>query len=140
MGYAFLADAIVVFHAAYVGFVVVGQFLILIGLALKWSWVRNPWFRVIHLIAIVVVGLEAAGGVTCPITEWENQARLAAGQTVEEGTFMGRLAHHLLFYRDVDQWYFDVGHMAFAVLVLATFLLAPPRWRKRSQPLLTPTS
>src|SRR5260370_18835684 len=113
MGYAFLADAIVGFHAAYVGFVVLGQLAILIGLALKWSWVRNPWFRVIHLIAIVVVGLEAAGGITCPLTDWEDQARLAAGQTVEQGTFIGRIAHNLLFY-DCDQWYFDMGHIAFA--------------------------
>src|SRR5229473_777350 len=125
MWYSLLADAIVAIHVAYVSFVVLGQLAILIGLALKWQWIRNPWFRVIHLVAIVIVGLEAAGGVTCPLTEWENQARVLAGQTVEQGSFIGRMLHKLLFY-DCDQWYFDLGHIAFALLVLGTFVLAPP--------------
>jgi hypothetical protein len=131
-----LADAIVAIHVAYVSFVVLGQLAILIGLALKWQWIRNPWFRVIHLVAIVIVGLEAAGGVTCPLTEWEDQARLLAGQPVEQGSFIGRMMHNVLFYH-CPQWYFDVGHIAFALLVLGTFVLAPPRWRKQTEPVLT---
>ena len=130
MGYAFLADVVVAIHVAYVGFVVVGQLAILLGIPLKWSWVRNFWFRVLHLLAIVVVGVEGALGIICPLTTWEAQLRELAGQPVERGSFMGRLMHNLLFY-DCDQWYFDMGHVVFALLVLLTFVLAPPRWRKR---------
>jgi hypothetical protein len=129
MGYAFLADLIVAVHIAYVSFVVVGQLAILIGLALKWSWIRNFWFRISHLVAIVIVGLEAAWDVTCPLTNWERQARLLAGQTPTEGSFIGRLFDNILFY-DLPKWYFNALHIAFAVLVLATFVLAPPRWRQ----------
>jgi hypothetical protein len=130
MGYAFLADLIVALHVAYVGFVVVGQLAIVLGLALGWRWVRNPWFRVLHLVAIVIVGVEAAWGITCPLTRWENELRHLAGQPVAQGSFIGRLLHNLLFY-NCDQWYFDVAHIGFALLVVATFILAPPRWRKR---------
>jgi hypothetical protein len=131
--YAILADLVVAFHVVYVAFVVLGQVGILIGLALRWRGVRNPWFRILHLIAIVIVGLEAVLGVTCPLTSWENNLRQWAGQSVEQGSFMGRLFHNLLFY-DCDQRYFDTGHICFAVLVVATFLLAPPEWRRWSNP------
>src|SRR5262249_49927579 len=66
MSYGFWADVIVAIHVAYVGYVVVGQLAILIGLALKWQWVRNPWFRVTHLIAISIVAAEAIIGMQCP--------------------------------------------------------------------------
>jgi hypothetical protein len=40
MFYSFLADVVVALHVAYVGFVVVGLLLILLGLPLRWSWGR----------------------------------------------------------------------------------------------------
>ena len=70
MFYSFLADVVVGLHVAYVGFVVVGLLLILVGLLLRWSWVRNPSFRILHLLAIVTVGLEAICGIDCPLTVW----------------------------------------------------------------------
>ncbi len=63
-----LADLIVVFHAAYVSFVVFGLVAILIGAALRWEWVRNFWFRASHLTMIGIVVLEALFGITCPLT------------------------------------------------------------------------
>ena len=50
-----LADLIVVFHAAYVSFVVFGLVAILLGVVFRWSWVRNLWFRAIHLTVIGIV-------------------------------------------------------------------------------------
>jgi hypothetical protein len=129
MGYGLLADLIVTIHVVYVGFVVVGQLAILLGLACGWQWVRNPKFRVIHLLAIAIVATEAAFHYECPLTTWENQLRELAHQPVEEGTFMGRLSHRLLFY-PVDPAIFPPLHVAFGGLVLATFVLAPPRWRR----------
>lgn len=54
-----MADAIVGVHVAYVSYVAIGQLLIWLGPAMHWRWVRNPWFRWTHLIAIVIVGREA---------------------------------------------------------------------------------
>ena len=55
---------------------------------------------------------------------------LAGGQSIEEGSFVGRYLHNLLAY-DLDLRVFTVSYIAFALLVVATFILAPPRWRKR---------
>src|SRR5262249_2616892 len=95
MSEAFLADVLVAIHVAYVSFVVLGMAAILLGTLLKWKWVRNPWFRVSHFVAIVIVALEAIFGIACPLTVWEDQLRRSAGQTVAGGTFVGRLLHRL---------------------------------------------
>jgi hypothetical protein len=129
MGYGFWADVVVAVHVAYVSFVLLGQVAILVGVARKWGWVRNPWFRLAHLVAISVVALEALAGLTCPLTEWEDYLRRVAGQEVTGGSFVGRALHRLIFY-DCQPGVLAALHVGFAVLVLATFIWAPPRWRR----------
>ncbi|HEY1376170.1 MAG TPA: DUF2784 domain-containing protein [Gemmataceae bacterium] len=126
MRYRLLADFVVAVHSAYVAFVVVGQVLILIGLWRNWRWVRNWWFRVLHLVAISIVAAEAVFNVACPLTTWEQRLRELAGDEVSHGTFVGDLLHNLIFV-DAPPWAFTVGYVAFAAVVLATFVLAPPR-------------
>ncbi len=67
-----LADLILVLHAAYVLFVLGGQMMILSGWMLGWTWTRGYMFRLLHLLAIGFVVLEAWWGVTCPLTRLEN--------------------------------------------------------------------
>ncbi len=128
--YGLLADMIVAVHVAYVSYVVFGQLAIFVGIVLRWQWIRNFWFRVTHLVAISIVALEAIMDVPCPLTVWEDNLRRMAGQPVGGETFMGRLLHNLIFY-DWPSWVFTALYIAFTLLVLATFVFAPPRWRLR---------
>ena len=127
-----LADFVVVIHAAYVSFVVFGLALVLVGVALRWKWVRNTWFRAIHLIAIGIVVAEALAGIPCPLTVWEAKLRQVAGQAGYTGDFMAHWAHRLLFYR-AEPWVFTLGYTLFGLAVLAAFVLAPPGWSGRSR-------
>ncbi len=135
MFYSFLADTVVALHLAYVSFVVLGLLVILVGLAAKWPWVRNPYFRWTHLAAIVIVALEAVWEIECPLTGWERNLRLWANQPAEGGTFVGRLLHNLFIYDNVpnDHWVFTVPYIALG-LVLALLVLAPPRRRPTPPP------
>lgn len=130
MWYRFGADAVVALHLAYVSFIVIGQVAILLGSALKWRCVGNPWFRLGHLTAIAVVALEAVGGIACPLTVWEDHLRRLGGQEVVGDTFVGRLLHRILFY-DFPPWVFTAGYVTFALLVVATLWWSPPRWPSR---------
>jgi Protein of Unknown function (DUF2784) len=131
MAYSVLADVIVAVHVAYVSYVVFGQLLIWLGLALRWQWVRNPWFRWTHLVMMLIVGVEAVLQIECPLTRWANVLRGWAGQPIEGESFVGRLLHNLIFV-DLPLWVIDYLHMAFALVVLGTFVLAPPRRRRSS--------
>ena len=128
MFYAWLADAIVALHVAYVGFVVVGLLLILLGACLRWQWIGNHAFRIAHLTAIVIVALEAVLGIPCPLTVWEADLRRLAGQQSAEGSFIGHWLHELLFF-DFPPWVFTTAYVSFALLVVGTLWLAPPRKR-----------
>jgi hypothetical protein len=121
-----LADFIVVFHASYVSFVVLGLVSILVGALLRWRWVRNFWFRMAHLAAIGVVVFESLAGIPCPLTVWESQLRRAAGQASYTGDFIGYWVHRLIFYQ-AEPWVFTVLYVLFGLAVLAAFILAPPR-------------
>jgi hypothetical protein len=128
--YGLLADGVVAAHVAYVAFVVAGQLLIWLGWAIGWRWARNRWFRSLHLLAIAIVVFEALLEIDCPLTVWENQLREAAGQDVSEATFMGRLLHWLLFY-DAPAYVFTIGYCITGALILGTFVLFPPAFRKQ---------
>jgi len=128
--YNLLADVIVVLHGLWVAVVVLGLFAILVGAALGWNWVRNVWFRVVHLAMITIVVIETALRIPCPLTEWESSLRRAAGQTVSEGTFVGRLVHSIIFV-DAPPWAFAVVYCLFGLAVLFTMLWLPPRWPAR---------
>jgi 4-hydroxybenzoate polyprenyltransferase len=57
--YLLAADAILLLHVLFVVFIVLSLLLIFAGNALAWHWVRNPWFRLVHLIAIAVVVVQS---------------------------------------------------------------------------------
>lgn len=130
MLYKLAADLVVVLHFGYVAFVVLGQLAILIGILLRWGWIRNMWFRCLHLGAIGIVVAEALLGWVCPLTTLEAWLRAQAGATTYQGDFIGHWAHQLLFY-DAPPWVFTTAYVAFGLIVLATFCIAPPKRRQR---------
>ena len=126
MRYRLLADVVVGIHALYVGFVVFGLVAILLGGAMRWPWVRNPYFRLLHLAAIGFVCLEAIAGLDCPLTTLENGLRFAGGQNGYGRDFIGYWLDRLIFY-DAPPRVFTIVYLAFGALVLATLWLVPIR-------------
>jgi hypothetical protein len=124
--YLMLADLIVTVHFAYVAFVVVGLVLTVGGAVLHWRWVRNFWFRAIHLAMIGIVVAEAWCGIPCPLTTWENQLRQLAGKEARRGGFIADILHDAIFFQ-AEPWVFTLGYTLFGLVVLLTFILAPQR-------------
>lgn len=124
---ALLADLIVIVHFLFVAFVVGGLAVIWIGAAAGWYWVRNFWFRVAHLAAIVFVASEAILGIWCPLTLWE--ARLRGVEA--EKSFIAQWIHRILFY-DFPEWVFTIVYVLFALVVAASWWLVRPARMKRT--------
>ena len=124
--YALAADAILIVHFTFVGFVVSGLLAILAGKALGWSWVRNPWFRLAHLVAILYVVLQSWAGAICPLTRWEMALRQQAGDTVYSGSFIARWLESLLYYT-APEWVFVLAYTVFGLAVVASWFWVRPR-------------
>jgi len=116
-----LADAIVVAHLLIVLFVVTGVPLVYLGAARHWAWVRSRRWRVLHLIAIAVIAAESVFGIVCPLTVWEDRLR---GQQTSTG-FIERWIDRILFY-EAPTWVFTAAYVAFAALVVITWVAVPP--------------
>jgi hypothetical protein len=120
-----IADLILLLHCAFVLFVVGGLPAIWIGATRGWQWVRNRWFRLLHLAAIVFVSIEAILGMACPLTVWEDALRGA----LTESSFVARWLRRLLYY-SFPEWVFACAYLLFALAVLAAWWKVPPRpWR-----------
>jgi len=119
-----LADALLVFHFLIVVFIVGGLILVWVGALAGWAWIRNPWFRYLHLAAIVFVAAEAVLGYACPLTVWEDMLRGG----VRPESFVGRWVRKLLFYQ-APEWVFTTLYAAWAGLTLLTLRLVPPARR-----------
>jgi hypothetical protein len=120
------ADAILLLHVLFVAFVVFGLALIFTGRSLGWNWVRNPWFRLIHLIAIAVVVFQSWLRVICPLTTLEMEFRSRAGDGVYPGSFIAHWLETILYYQ-APPWVFMVCYTVFGAMVLTSWFWVRPR-------------
>ncbi|MBR2513483.1 MAG: DUF2784 domain-containing protein [Halomonas sp.] len=125
-----LADAILFIHVLFVAFVVLGLVAIYAGYLLGWRWVRNPFFRITHLCAIVYVVVQSWLGMVCPLTIWEMALRAKAGVDTYGGSFIQHWLHNLLYFT-APEWVFMLVYTLFGSLVVASWFVVRPRPRPR---------
>lgn len=125
--YLALADLVLVVHAAFVGFVVIGLLLIWLGHVRGWGCVRNFWLRLAHLAAIAVVAAESLAGFVCPLTTWEGRLRLlAGGEQRYQSSFVQHWLHRVMFF-DLPESIFTVAYVLFFLVVVLSLWRVPPR-------------
>ncbi|MES2321707.1 MAG: DUF2784 domain-containing protein [Pseudomonadota bacterium] len=131
MIYQYLANAVLILHVAIVLFIILGLVLTLAGGLLKWQWVRNVYFRAVHLAGIAYIAAEAWLGIICPLTTLELWLRELAGQAVYEGDFIAYWLNKILFYQ-APPIVFIVAYSVFGLLVVLSWVLIPPRkpWKR----------
>lgn len=81
------ADAVALFHLAFVLFVALGGLLV-------WRWPRLAW---LHLPAVAWGALVECTGWTCPLTPLEHHLRQAIGQAGYAGGFIDHYLWPLLY-------------------------------------------
>lgn len=132
MPYQILADTVLTIHVAIVLFVVGGLVMVVTGHFRGWRWVSNPWFRLAHVIAIVIVVLQAWLGVLCPLTTLEVWLRSQAGEAGYSGSFVQYWLQELLYYQ-APAWVFILAYTLFGLLVVLTWWYCPPRSRRKKR-------
>src|SRR3712207_5088663 len=105
MLYRFSADAVVVLHALFIVFTVLGGLLVL----------RWPWVALLHLPAAAWgVIVQVVVGGRCPLTPLENYFRDRGGQAGYGESFIDHYLTSLIYVSDPPPWL----HLALGIFVL----------------------
>lgn len=113
-----LADAVLVFHLAFIVFVVAGGLL-----ALRWR--RAPW---LHLPAAAWGFFVEATGRVCPLTPLENALRRSAGESGYAGSFVEHYLVPIIYPGGLTP---TVQLVLAAGVVLVNLLVYGFVWRRR---------
>ncbi len=126
-----LSDLVLILHTSFVMFIIFGLVLILWGGFRGWRWVRNPWFRLAHLLAIGIVVAQTWWGILCPLTILENILRRQAGDAVYTGGFIAHWLGVLLYY-EAPLWVFTLCYTVFGLAVIGSWFIIHPRQFSKS--------
>src|SRR5689334_20832972 len=118
----FIADLVMVVHAAFSLFVVLGLVFIVTGQVLRWSWINNRRFRVPHLAATLIVVTRVWLGVTCPFSAAEDQLRSHTSASCIFGPDVHNVFHRLAF-RGNNPGRFARSATVVGLVVAAAFVL-----------------
>jgi hypothetical protein len=124
MGYRLLADAVIIIHAAFVVFVVLGGLVVL-------RWPRMAWA---HLPAAAWGALIEFSGWICPLTPLENALRSRAGESGYHGGFIEHSVLHTLYPDGLTthvQW--ALGVLVIVINVGAYAMVLSRRRRARTR-------
>ena len=121
MPYGLFADAVLLAHAGFVAFVVLGGFLVL-------RWQRLAW---VHLPVVAWgAGIELTGGI-CPLTPLENHLRALAHEQGYAGGFVEHYVFGLLYPEGLTR---DVQiALGLGVLALNAAVYARLLYRRRAR-------
>ena len=119
-----LAEAILAAHVAIILFNVFGLVAVPLGALCGWRFVRVRWWRVLHLLLLGTVALQALVGRACILTFWQAAAEGAASPTPLIMTWVNRL-----IYWPLPTWVFAALYLVIFGYALALLWLVPPARR-----------
>jgi len=126
---SFAALTVLLVHGAIIVFNIAGLILIPLGAWRGWSWVHGFTWRLLHLLSLTVVAVQAVAGRACFLTIWQDQLSGAGAQTPMIAGWINRL-----IFWPLPLWVFAVAYALIWIYVLWLWWRVPPRlpWRKTS--------
>ncbi|MHB1643550.1 MAG: DUF2784 domain-containing protein, partial [Acidithiobacillus sp.] len=123
--------AILAFHILIIAFNVFGLIAIPLGAWRGWRWVRIFWWRALHLVALLVVAVQALLGTACFLTIWQSELQEAAGRQGYRLPLIQTWIDHLLFWH-LPMSFFTSIYVLIWVGVLLLWWKVPPvlPWRR----------
>jgi Protein of Unknown function (DUF2784) len=120
-----LAEAILAAHLAIILFNLFGLIAVPLGAVCGWRFVRVRWWRVLHLVLLGTVAVQAIIGRACILTIWQAALTGAAGSPTP--LIMGWVNRAI--YWPLPVWVFAALYLLVFGYALALLWLVPPARR-----------
>jgi hypothetical protein len=115
-------------HVAVILFNVFGLVAVPIGALCNWSFVHIGWWRVLHVLSLAAVAVQAVLGQACFLTVWQNELS-ATGQPATP--LIVRWVNEVVYW-ELPIWVFAALYLLVFAYALALLWLVPTR-RPRSK-------
>ncbi len=119
---------VLAFHFAIIVFNVAGLALIPLGAWRRWRCVHGFGWRLLHLLSLAVVALQAVADRACFLTIWQSQ--LSGGGHSQP--MIASWINHLIYW-PLPLWVFAVIYTLVWLYTLVLWWRVPPRLSWRSQ-------
>jgi hypothetical protein len=116
-----LAQIVLAAHLLVIAFNLFGLAAIPIGAGRGWKFVRRLWFRLLHLLALTLVAIQALLGRACFLTIWQDS--LSPISDSHEPLIM-RWVNALIFW-PLPAWLFTLLYVAIWLYALALLRIVP---------------
>ena len=118
-----LAALILSIHVLVIGFNLFGLVAVPIGAWRGWEWVHRSGWRLLHLLSLGVVALQALLGRACFLTLWQAAAEAGSAEPL-----VMRWVNALIYW-PLPLWVFTLAYCAIFTYALALLWLVPLRRR-----------
>jgi Protein of Unknown function (DUF2784) len=125
-----LAEAILAAHLAIILFNVFGLVAVPIGAARGWRFVRIRWWRILHILLLAAVAVQAVAGRACILTVWQTAL---AGSTARPAPLIMSWVDRLIYW-PMPIWVFAAAYVVVFGYALALLWLVPPRRKPAKSP------
>jgi hypothetical protein len=121
-----LAQVVLAVHLASAGFIVFGLIAIPLGALLRWQFVNEFWWRLLHMVAMGAVAIQKLLGNSCFLTIWEVRLLDVARRAPHPTPFFQAFGERIL-YVNLPLSFFVVLYTALWLFVIFLWFRVPPR-------------
>ncbi len=119
------ALAVLYFHFAVVVFNVFWLVIVPIGAWQEWPFVRNYWWRAVHLLALALVAVQAVAGRLCFLTTIQDYLQTRAGGSIQPSSLLTRLVERAVFW-PLPDWIFAPLYLLALTWAAILWITVPP--------------
>ena len=119
------SEIVLLFHFSIFLFMILSFFLIPLGYYQKWEWVKNKYYRLIHLFLMGIIFIETILGFMCPLTILENFLR----NNIEINNKITKIVHQIMYW-DLPTYQFIILYLLSLLYLIFLWFFFKPDLKK----------
>ena len=116
-----LSEIVLLLHFSIFLFMILSFILIPYGYFQKWEWVKNIYFRSIHLILMGIILIETILGFMCPLTILENFLR--ADKKIDN--IFSKIIHQIMYWDFTNYQFIILYLLSLSYFIFLWFYFRP---------------
>ena len=119
------SEIVLLFHFCIFLFIILSFFFIPLGYYQKWKWVKNKYYRLIHLILMGIIFIETILGFMCPLPILENFLR----NNIEINNKITQIIHQIMYW-DLPTYQFIILYLLSLLYLIFLWIFFKPDFKK----------